>query len=88
MQYNAIMLVRILADNPGRTFTRCLDVRFTNTVKELLRTTRDPSVQQILRETLNSFETDKSDDEGLRPLLDMWLHEKAKPAAGTVRRDP
>jgi len=78
MQYNAIMLTRILTDNPGKTFTRNFDTRFVITVKELLRDGHDMSVQQILRETLDSFETDKSADETLEPLLDMWKKEKAK----------
>ena len=78
MQYNAIMLTRILTDNPGRTFTRNFDMKFVTTVKELLRDGRDMSVQQILRETLDSFETEKSDNETLTPLLEMWKKEKAK----------
>ncbi|KAL8810865.1 MAG: hypothetical protein Q9200_002239 [Gallowayella weberi] len=78
VQYNAIMLVRILADNPGKSFTRNLDAKFTTTVKELLRDGRDMSVQQILRETLDSFETNKADDETLAPLRDMWKKEKLK----------
>ena len=49
VQYNAVMLIRILADNPGPTFTRSLDVRFAGIVKDLLRNSHDPSVQQILR---------------------------------------
>lgn len=72
------MLVRILADNPGKTFTRNLDQKFVNTVKELLRDGKDMSVQQILRETLDSFETNKANDETLALLLDMWIKEKAK----------
>lgn len=78
VQYNAVMLIRILADNPGPSFTRSLDAKFTATVKELLRQSRDPSVQQILRETLETFSTEKSDDAGLKPLLEMWLREKTK----------
>ncbi|KAL2038554.1 hypothetical protein N7G274_008601 [Stereocaulon virgatum] len=78
VQYNAIMLVRILADNPGKTFTRNLDQKFVNTVKELLRDGKDMSVQQILRETLDNFETNKANDETLALLLDMWIKEKAK----------
>lgn len=78
VQYNAIMLVRILADNPGRSFTKNLDVKFVITVKELLRDGRDMSVQQILRETLDSFETQKADNETLAPLREMWKKEKAK----------
>jgi hypothetical protein len=49
------MLIRILADNPGKTFTRNLDAKFVVTVKELLRDGRDMSVQQILRETLDTL---------------------------------
>ncbi|KAL8897366.1 MAG: hypothetical protein Q9192_002605 [Flavoplaca navasiana] len=78
VQYNAIMLVRILADNPGKSFTGNLDHKFASTVKELLRDGRDMSVQQILRETLDSFETGKADDETLAPLRDMWKKEKLK----------
>lgn len=78
VQYNAIMLVRILADNPGKSFTKNLDTRFVITVKELLRDGRDMSVQQILRETLDTFETQKADDETLTPLREMWSKEKAK----------
>lgn len=72
------MLVRILADNPGQSFTRNLDSKFTSTVKDLLRDGRDMSVQQILRETLDSFETSKANDETLAPLREMWKKEKAK----------
>ena len=78
VQYNAIMLVRILADNPGPSFTRNIDSKFISTVKELLRDGRDMSVQQILRETLDTFELQKSNDETLVPLLDMWKSEKKK----------
>lgn len=78
VQYNAIMLVRILADNPGQTFTRNLDSKFTVTVKYLLRDGRDMSVQQILRETLDSFESSKANDENLASLCEMWKKEKAK----------
>ncbi|KAL8705571.1 MAG: hypothetical protein Q9201_001312 [Fulgogasparrea decipioides] len=78
VQYNAIMLVRILADNPGKTFTTNLDSKFTATVKDLLRDGRDMSVQQILRETLDSFETSKTDDETLTSLREMWKKEKVK----------
>lgn len=82
VQYNAVMLVRILADNPGRSFTKNLDVKFVVTVKELLRDGRDMSVQQILRETLESFETQKADNETLAPLGEMWKKEKAKTGKG------
>lgn len=78
VQYNAIMLVRILADNPGKSFTRNMDPKFVATVKELLREGRDMSVQQILRETLDSFETQKKDDENLRQMREMWSKYKHK----------
>ena len=78
VQYNALMLVRILADNPGKSFTKNLDQKFVGTVKELLRDGRDMSVQQILRETLDSFEEQKANDETLAPLIEMWKKEKDK----------
>ena len=77
-QNNAIMLVRILADNPGPTFTRNIDQKFTDTVKELLRNVRDPSVRQLLMETLDYFENTKAYDEGLALLIAMWKKEKEK----------
>lgn len=75
VQYNAIMLIRILADNPGKTFTRNVDVKFVETVKELLRSGRDPSVKQILMETLDTFQREKAEDEGLLKLNEMWKKE-------------
>lgn len=75
VQYNGIMLIRILADNPGKTFTRNVDTKFVETVKELLRVGRDPSVKQILMETLDTFQRDKADDEGLFKLNEMWKKE-------------
>ena len=78
-QYNAVMLMRILADNPGRTFTRNFDATFVKAVKELLREGQDLSVQQILRETLDSFATtENAHNETLAPLMEMWKREKAK----------
>ncbi len=78
VQYNAIMLVRILADNPGKSFTKNIDQKFVTTVKELLRDGRDMSVQQILRETLDTFEAQKANDETLALLVEMWKKEKGK----------
>lgn len=78
VQYNAIMLMRILTDNPGKSFTRNLDGKFLVTVKDLLREGKDISVQQILRETLEFFERTKPNDETLAPLRDLWQKEKAK----------
>ncbi|KAJ9664101.1 hypothetical protein H2201_005341 [Coniosporium apollinis] len=76
VQYNAIMLIRILTDNPGATFTRNIDAKFTATVKELLRQGRDPSVQQILRETLFALDREKAYDTNLAQLFAMWRKEQ------------
>lgn len=73
-----MMLIRILADNPGQTFTRNLDQKFTDTTKELLKSVRDPSVRQMMMETLDVFENTKSYDEGLALLIEMWRKEKEK----------
>lgn len=78
VQYNAVMLMRILSDNPGATFTKNIDKKFVETVKTLVRFGTDPSVQQILRETLDNFERDKKPDANLVPLLEMWKKEKVK----------
>lgn len=72
------MLIRILSENPGHTFTRNFDTKFVTTVKELLREGRDMSAQQMLRETLEMFETQKSWDEDLAGLIAMWKKEKVK----------
>lgn len=77
-QYNAIMLMRILTDNPGSTFTRNLDQKFADTSRALLRGVRDPSVRQILMETLDDFERTKMDDENLVILITMWKKEKER----------
>lgn len=72
------MLVRILADNPGQTFTRNIDAKFVDTTKQVLRNGRDMSVRQILTETLSTFEREKSADPGLALLLEMWKTEQVK----------
>lgn len=72
------MLIRILSENPGHTFTRNFDTKFVGTVKELLREGRDMSAQQMLREVLEMFETQKSWDEDLAGLIAMWKKEKEK----------
>jgi enoyl-CoA hydratase/carnithine racemase len=83
-QYNAIMLTRILTDNPAERFTRNFDTKFVATTKELLREGRDMSVQQILRETLDYFETEKlAGNQSLSPLVEMWKKEKSK-AGGKI----
>jgi len=78
VQYNAIMLMRILTDNPGHTFTKNFDSKFVAAIKELLRYGRDWHVQHYLRQFLSSLESGRSMDEDLQPLLAMWAKEKAK----------
>lgn len=80
VQYNAIMLVRILADNPGASFTQNLDKKFAETVRELLRNSRDPSVQQMLRETLSALYREKAYDNNLSNLFQMWDREQGSHA--------
>ncbi|KAH9905342.1 hypothetical protein F4778DRAFT_703785 [Xylariomycetidae sp. FL2044] len=87
-QYNALMLVRILADNPGPTFTRNLDQKFADTAKDLLRSVNDPSVRQMMMETLDSFETTKAYDEGLTIVIEMWKKEKEKARKAYGGRTP
>ncbi|KAF9247713.1 hypothetical protein DTO006G1_6008 [Penicillium roqueforti] len=87
-QYNAIMLMRILADNPGHTFTRNFDAKFVTTVKELLRTGRDWNVQSYLRQYLDSLEQERAWDEDLKLLLQMWAKEKTKASHGLIDRFP
>lgn len=81
VQYNAIMLIRILSDNPGPQFTRNFDRSFVATVKDLLRNCKDASTQQIMRETLDHLENDKANDEGLQLLFAMWRKEKGQGAS-------
>lgn len=76
VQYNAIMLIRILTDNPGPSFTKNLDKNFADTVKHLLRNGTDPSVAQILKETLEALERDKAFDTNLNTVFAMWRKEK------------
>lgn len=78
IQYNALMLMRILTDNPGPTFTRNFDTKFVTTIKELLRYGRDWHVQHYLRQFLNHLEANRPWDEDIQPLLRMWAKEKVK----------
>ncbi|KAK6085447.1 GAT domain-containing protein [Seiridium cupressi] len=87
-QYNATMLMRILADNPGPTFTRNMDQKFADTMKEALKSHRDPSVLQMLMETLNAFENTKVYDEGLATVIEMWRKEKEKAKKGGWQPQP
>jgi hypothetical protein len=77
-QYNAIMLLRILSDNPGPTFTRNIDKKFSDAAKDLLRNGRELNVKQMLMETLDSFEHNKQYDEGVKEIVSMWKKEKDK----------
>jgi hypothetical protein len=70
------MLVRILTDNPGPTFTQGFDESFVKNVLKLLRGCKDHGTQQILREALDSIEVNKSHDEGAQGLIAMWKKEK------------
>ncbi|KAJ5615230.1 hypothetical protein N7537_000344 [Penicillium hordei] len=87
-QYNAIMLMRILVDNPGHTFTRNFDAKFVTTVKELLRTGRDWHVQSSLRQYLDTLEQQRAWDEDLKLMLQMWAKEKTKASHGLIDRFP
>jgi hypothetical protein len=71
------MLIRILSDNPGPTFTRNIDSKFVSTIKDVLRNCRDPSVQQSLRETIMTLYRDKAYDTNLSNLFAMWQKEGA-----------
>lgn len=77
-QYNAIMLMRILTDNPGETFTRNFDQKFVETVKHLLKGSRDANVRQILMDMLDEFQHTRMDDENLVLLVQMWKRQKEK----------
>ena len=84
-RYNAIMLTRILTDNPAKAFTQNFDAKFVSTTKELLREGKDMSVQQILRETLDYFEMEKlKENDTLVPIVEMWKKEKSKKYGNTV----
>jgi hypothetical protein len=72
------MLMRILADNPGHSFTRHFDAKFCTTIKELLRNGRDWHVQHYLRQYLAQLETNRHWDDDLQLLLQTWAKEKAK----------
>ncbi|KAJ6191154.1 hypothetical protein N7519_001175 [Penicillium mononematosum] len=85
-QYNAVMLMRILVDNPGHTFTRNFDAKFVTTIKELLRTGRDWHVQSYLRQYLDTLEQQRAWDEDLKLLLQMWGRRRRKPH--TIDRFP
>lgn len=71
------MLMRILSDNPGKTFTRNLgSTKFVAAVTHLWREGKDPSVRQLLGETLEHFAVQKKDHDGLQPMILFWTQEK------------
>ncbi|KAJ5204733.1 uncharacterized protein N7498_005612 [Penicillium cinerascens] len=78
VQYNAIMLMRILVDNPGHSFTRNFDAKYVSTLKDLLRYGRDLHVQHYLRQYLDTLEDTKASDPDLQLLLQMWAKEKKR----------
>jgi hypothetical protein len=88
VQYNAVMLIRILADNPGQSFTKNMDKQFADTVKHLLRNGQDPSVSQILRESLDSMEREKAYDTNLNTMFAMWRKEKGLMANAAKQLGP
>jgi hypothetical protein len=79
------MLMRILADNPGHSFTRNFDAKYVATLKDLLRYGRDWHVQHYLRQYLNTLEATKASDQDLQLLLQMWAKEKTKNNRNFVR---
>jgi hypothetical protein len=76
-QYNALMILRILCDNPGPSFTRSFDQDFVDTVRKLLGSGKDSKVQRMLMEILDDFEFTRMDDGNLVLLIEMWKKEKA-----------
>lgn len=80
------MLIRILGDNPGHSFTRNLDSKFVAVIKDLLRYGRDWHVQHCLRQYLNTIEADRHGDQDLQLLLQMWAKEKTKENRAYVRK--
>ncbi|KAI9163613.1 vhs [Paramyrothecium foliicola] len=77
-QYNAVMLLRILADYPGPQFTKFIDDKFIEATTNLLKKARDPSLRQLLMETLDDMEHTKMNDQNLGGLIQMWKREKEK----------
>ncbi|CAK7270620.1 hypothetical protein SEPCBS119000_004181 [Sporothrix epigloea] len=76
--YNAIMLMRILVENPGLTFTRNMNKKFVDTVRDVLRGCQHAHIVHFLMETLQDFERKGAIDEGMGRLLEMWQKEKIK----------
>jgi hypothetical protein len=77
-QYNSLMILRILVDNPGKSFTRNIDEKFVETIRKLLKHGRDSRARQLLMEALDDFEHTKMDDENLKLLVELWKREKTE----------
>jgi VHS domain len=75
-QYNALMLIRILVDNPGETFTRALDADFVETMRKLIKHAKETRVRGMAMEMFDEFEFTKMYDEGLQGLILMWKAQK------------
>ncbi|ERS98232.1 hypothetical protein HMPREF1624_05015 [Sporothrix schenckii ATCC 58251] len=86
--YNAIMLMRILVENPGMTFTRNMDKKFVDTVRDLLRGCQHAHIVHFLIETLQDFESKGAVDEGIGRIVEMWQKEKAKSKSAYSNQPP
>ncbi|KAI1813149.1 hypothetical protein GGS20DRAFT_554596 [Poronia punctata] len=83
-RYYVITLLGILANNPGRTFTRHLGTDFTKTVQNFMenRVPYSHELDGMLMQKLDDFEEQNKDptndryDEGLAPLVEMWKKQK------------
>lgn len=80
------MIMRILGENPGHSFTRHLDSKFAVIIKDLLRSGQDWHVQQYLRQYLDTLEANQHNDQDFQPLLQMWAKEKTKGDRSLVRK--
>ncbi|EPE04606.1 gat domain-containing protein [Ophiostoma piceae UAMH 11346] len=76
--YNAIMLMRILVENPGLTFTRNMDKKFVDAVKDVLRGCEHAHVVHFLIEAMQELESKNAADEGIGRMIEMWRKEKTK----------
>ncbi|KZF19724.1 hypothetical protein L228DRAFT_39554 [Xylona heveae TC161] len=85
-QYNAIMLIRILSENPGPAFARGFDSKFQQAIQWTLRHCKHTSVHQFLCEVLDYLESRYGQDETFRPIIELWRKEKAHPENWQVKR--
>ncbi|KAJ5490967.1 hypothetical protein N7539_002534 [Penicillium diatomitis] len=86
VQFNALMLMRILGDNPGHSFTINFDEKFCNVIKDQLRNGRDWYVRHYLCEYLAHLEATRYQDDDLQMLLQVWAKIKAKSPREFVQR--